>query len=214
MALNHLQHHLERIYEVELAHRVEDFLTSDPRLLAAMQPGEREARERLLVCEDEQGLSMSLYLDQAVLAALDPHDPLAPAHAAAVDAWCLALEGVSHFLYLGWRAVHDRSVSLLELELQAEVDKYAALLCVLTARGSGQAPGALHAVLFEAVRFDPALSAVEQRRYRNANQYAAQYCARLDADYVRCRDYAGLMRALRRFYRLDQAGKLRHIERL
>ncbi len=35
-----------------------------------------------------------------------------------------ALEGVSHFVYLAWNAGHDKPVSLLELEMQAEVDKY------------------------------------------------------------------------------------------
>jgi len=37
---------------------------------------------------------------------------------------CMLLEGVSHFLYLTWNAHYDRQVSLLDLELQAEVDKF------------------------------------------------------------------------------------------
>ena len=39
--------------------------------------------------------------------------------------YCTALEGVSHFHYLVWSLARGRNVSLLELELQAEVDKYA-----------------------------------------------------------------------------------------
>ena len=39
------------------------------------------------------------------------------------DYWT-ALEGVSHFTYYAWNAARDKPVSLFELELQAEVDKF------------------------------------------------------------------------------------------
>src|SRR5690606_22268107 len=42
------------------------------------------------------------------------------------EAACLATEGVSHFLYVIFRARSAGQVSQLELELQGEVDKYAA----------------------------------------------------------------------------------------
>ena len=44
-----------------------------------------------------------------------------------MECFCLALEGVSHFLYLIWNASFDRSVTLLEMELQAEIDKFVML---------------------------------------------------------------------------------------
>jgi len=213
MALNHLQQRLEQIYEVQLEHRVEDFLFSDPRLRDALEPNGHGTREQLLVHEDGEGLSMSLYVEPEVLEALTGSDPLAPPEAGNLDAWCVALEGVSHFLYLAYKAGHDRCVSLLELELQAEVDKYVLLLCALAERHHGRVPASLRQRLFGAVRFDPRLDAVAAGRYRDANDYAARFCADIEQRYARARDFGSMLRDLRRFYRLDQGGKLRRIDR-
>ena len=51
------------------------------------------------------------------------------------DFWS-ALEGVSHFTYYAWNAARDKSVSLFELELQAEVDKF-----VTTSKAAAPADG-------------------------------------------------------------------------
>ena len=69
-------------------------------------------------------LALSLYLDPALLRRLAAADPLERLHGGNVADCLTALEGVSHFLYLVWNASHDRPVSLLELEMQAEVDKF------------------------------------------------------------------------------------------
>ncbi len=69
-------------------------------------------------------LALSLYLDPALLRRLEAADPLERLHGGNVADCLTALEGVSHFLYLVWNASHDRAVSLLELEMQAEVDKF------------------------------------------------------------------------------------------
>ena len=58
------------------------------------------------------------------------------------DYWT-ALEGVSHFLYLAWNAGHDKPVSLLELEMQAEVDKYVASYWLMRRQFPGRFPAEL-----------------------------------------------------------------------
>lgn len=212
MALNRLQNQLERIYEVRIEHRVEDFVCSDPRLLAALEPqaAAGSAREQLLVHKDDEGLNLSLYLDAAVLERLG--DVAMPD--SDIDSWCVALEGVSHFLYLVWSASHERQVSLLELELQAEVDKYVALTCAVAARHGARLPAGLRRVLFDAAHFDPRLRGAELARYRDAHRYAARYCAELERRHGGDGGLDRMLCELRRFYRLDQAGKLRRIEEL
>ena len=125
MLLSRLQNLIGGIYDVSIAHDVYDFLVTDRgRLPAAARGG--TAEEELIVAEPAAGgdeVALSLYLDPALLARLTREDPLVRLHAGNVADWCTALEGVSHFLYLAWNAGHDKPVSLLELEMQAEVDK-------------------------------------------------------------------------------------------
>ena len=99
-------------------------------------------------------LALSLYLDPALLARLARADPLERLHAGNVADCCTALEGVSHFLYLAWNAGHDKPVSLLELEMQAEVDKYVASHWLLRRQLPERFPAELPQLLFERARID------------------------------------------------------------
>ena len=99
-------------------------LSADDR--ARLCPG-ASPDEALLVCEDGETLHVGLFLDESVLAQL-VRGQGEPWSLERLRGFCHAAEGVSHFLYLAHRAEQHRPVSLLELEAQAEVDKY---LCVL-----------------------------------------------------------------------------------
>ena len=68
-------------------------------------------------------------------------DPLEALDEGNLADYCTALEGVSHFHYLVWSLARGRNVSLLELELQAEVDKYASAVALLTRQRAGRFPG-------------------------------------------------------------------------
>ena len=93
-------------------------------------------------------------------------------------------------------------MSLLELELQAEVDKYATALALLTQQRAGAFPGDLHARMFGSLSFLPELDEVSRRRYEEANRHAARYCRSLDERYLhprRCQPEKWLAE-LRRFF--------------
>lgn len=162
--------------------------------------------------EDEDELHIALYLEPTIVARLADEDPFARLHDGNLAAFLLALEGVSHFLYLTWNASFERSVSLLELELQAEVDKYVSTLHLLGRQYNGRVPIDLHQQLFESVVFDPTLEDGQLVRYREANRFAGKYCRSLEARYLR--EYSGspMTAELRRFYRLTQNQKIRRIE--
>jgi hypothetical protein len=210
--LNGLQHHLERIYEIDIACDVERFLITDAELAGSLE-GTVHARavpEKLLVSEQEDGLHVSLYLDPAIIEALAADDPTRCLNDGNLAAFWTALEGVSHFLYLAWNARHGRSVSLFEVELQAEVDKFAAAVFLLARQRQRHVPRELHERLFARPVFDAALDAAEGRRYRHANHYAGLYCSRLRRRYL-LNHASGLVKDLRRFYRLTHRHKLDHI---
>src|SRR5262245_37478307 len=96
----------------------------------------RAPREQLLVSQQDGELEIGLFVAPEVLAGLATREPVRSVEAHLHD-FLLTVEGVSHFVYLVWRARADQSVSALELELQAEVDKYVTCLLVLEAAGSG-----------------------------------------------------------------------------
>jgi hypothetical protein len=213
MVVRQIQSLLERIYDVPLAQDVAQFLLSDRGALPA-EFRATPADEQLLVADGSDGLGIGLFLEPAVLARLDaanPHQALNGANLA--DYWT-ALEGVSHFVYLAWNAGHDRPVSLHELELQAEVDKYVATALLLRSQDPTRFPIELHRVLFERAHVSEELAGERAGLYRRANRYAARFCRHLGGLLApagaRARSLATT--ELRRFYRLTNAMKMRHIE--
>jgi len=87
--------------------------------------------EQLVVATQSDAVGVSLYLDPALLERLRHADPILALHQGNVADYWTALEGVSHFVYFAWNAAHDKPVSLLELEMQAEIDKYVASYALL-----------------------------------------------------------------------------------
>jgi hypothetical protein len=214
MLLSRLQHLIGGIYDVSIAHDVYDFLVTDRRRLpAAARAG--LAEEELIVAQgagDSDEVGVSLYLDAALLERLARENPLVRLHAGNVADWCTALEGVSHFLYLAWNAGHDKPVSLLELEMQAEVDKYVASYWLLRRQFPGYFPAELRRVLFAHARIDPRLPAARAALYREASHYAERFCRGLERKLAHRgrRRGAGdreVLAELRRFYRLTNSRK-------
>jgi hypothetical protein len=211
MVLRGLQSLLERLYDVELNHDVYDFLITDGR----SSPG---VEEELLLAETREagglcGAGVALYLDPQLLSRLENSDPQRALTERNLADYCTALEGVSHFVYSTWRLHRDVPVSLLELETQAEVDKYAITVFLLAGQQGGtRYPAQVHPRLFDRVSFDAGLMPDEYERYRMAHRCAAQYCRRLERRFVSrgTAKIEGLVRELRRFYRMGSAAKLRH----
>ena len=170
------------------------------------------AEEELLLAETPDGAAVSLYLDSGLLRRLEGADPMGALTEHNLADYCTALEGVSHFVYSTWRLDRDLPVSLLELETQAEVDKYAVTVFLLARQLGGSYPVQVHPRLFDRVSFDARLEPDQFHRYRTAHRCAARYCRRLEHRFV-SRGQArieALVRELRRFYRLGSTAKLHH----
>ena len=213
-----LQQSLQRIYEIDVPHDVGDFLITDPAVVRELEGGEdaREIDEKLLVAQDGDCIDVALYVDEAVMQRLGNDDPITRLHDGNLADFCTALEGVSHFVYLTWNASHERGVSLLELEMQAEIDKYVTMALLIGQQASGKIPKALHRWLFDDPVFDSELDRESLERYRDANYYASRYCAMLErrymGPYVSDERRSGLLNDLRRFYRLRQRDKISCIQ--
>ena len=229
MILKQLQDLIGEIYDVSIAHDVYDFLVTDRGRLPPSADSHGSDEELIVAQPATNGgeVGMSLYLDPALLERLRQADPMQRLHAGNVaDCWT-ALEGVSHFLYVAWNAGHDKPVSLLELEMQAEVDKYVASYWLLRRQFPGRFPDELLRVLFERTRIDPTLAQGREDLYRHASRYAQRFCRKLEQSFRGAhrrsfRAFGGdddgggarnVLAELRRFYRLTNARKVAHIER-
>lgn len=209
--ISQLQGHLTRIYRVDPGYDVNDFLITDRVLARILGQGSLVPRteETVLLREDKDGLSLSVFLDSDMLSRLKGADPLKELQANQLSDLWTVLEGISHFNYIAWRARKNRRVSLLELEMQGEIDKFVSTYLLALDQDDSELADKLHGWLFDDVRFNPALSKDQRERYSTANNYAARFChglrRRLLSD-----DGKGLYE-LRHFYRLSQRDKISHI---
>lgn len=212
MMLARLQELLARLYDAPIDHRPHDFLIADRGELEALIGADARdvTDEQVFVVESDDGIRVGLFIAQEVLDRLERRDPLQALDEGNLQDFCTALEGVSHFHYLLWSVGRGRGVSLLELELQAEVDKYASAVALLTRQRGGEFPRSLHALLFDKVSFLPQLEQATRARYEAANRHAARYCRELDERYLRRRQSRpeAWLQELRRFFRCGHQQKL------
>ncbi|HEX3693808.1 MAG TPA: hypothetical protein VH374_00355 [Polyangia bacterium] len=203
--LGRLQLGLEDLYRVRTDLAVDAFVIDHQQ---RQQAGlTRAPREQLLLRQSGDDLDLALFVDPATVANLERNDPSHGLHEGNFSDFCLAVEGVSHFVYVALCAAGDRRVSALELELQAEVDKFAC--CVLLSRRGAD----LRRRLYSQVQFDANLDDDERARYRTANDQANRYAAALERRFIATDRLTQMLGDLRLFYRLDLPAKLDHIGR-
>jgi hypothetical protein len=180
LALRRIQKRIERYYALENAPNVVDFA-------APSGAGEREV---LLVKESDAAVELALLV------------PGQAPRAGANDLWLQLLEGVSHSVLVAERARTGLPATQLELELQAEVDKF--VLLALEPKGCDRdAAREIHERLFAAPSFLHAADTELGRRYRLAHDLAARLAERLMR-----RKPAEARALLRRFYRVGQTEKI------
>lgn len=185
-----VQSGLERLYRLDRQADVDDFVTC-----ARAEDGEREA---LFVRQAEDGaLELRVRLPELVDAAGEDLDKI-----------CQIIEGVSHFVYVAERAAREREATQLELEVQAEVDKYVVLASSQPAFDEARSR-LLRTHLYERVDYLHRDETEEGERYRIANDCARRFVTRIEREFVARARYSELQRELRRFFHLGQGEKLR-----
>jgi hypothetical protein len=207
--LARVQRGLETLYRVDTGVAVDDFVI-DADARDAIGPS-RKPREQLLIHETQGEMSLALFVDPAALANLAAHDPGRRLGDHNLGDFLLAVEGVSHFIYAVWCAKAHRPVTQLELELQAEVDKY--VTCLLATDAAPPRSELLRHRLFVEPAYEPDLDHEERQRYQAANDNAHRYATWLEETFVAPRRIPEMLAELRRFYRQGLAAKLARIAR-
>ncbi len=213
MIVDHLQQQLEGIYGFATAQRASAFLVQRDDL---ERFGTRiAAQEELFLLEQDGALEVGLYLDPLLLRRLADADPQGKSGLTLVTvdlpAFSTVAEGVSHFVYVIRCAAQGRAVSLLELELQAEVDKFAVATLHLWGRGLRHRVEVLCRRLFADYALRADLSLEEASRYETANHLAFDFARFLTARYVVPGRLDGFLRELRDLYGRAGMDKRHHV---
>jgi hypothetical protein len=143
---------------------------------------EHSPRTGVVVVEEDEDLWLGLYVD--------PRDR---------GNTGTLVEETSHLLCVAQHAVWQLPVTLLALELQAEVDRF------VFRRLRGGDPMA-H---FRRVEWRPGLDAASRERYRAAHECGQRYCEGLLRRFPQRRDTPAMVGELRGFYRASPQAKLR-----
>ena len=212
MLLANLQSSIESQYDLELPYQIEHFVSSDREIatrLADEQEVAGQARpaldeEVVFIRQQHDELEFTVFVDEALLSAVDKGQ-------SDLDGLCTVVEGVSHAVCLLWHAHHERQLRPIDLELQAEIDKFTILVDRLTCLPDGRD---LHRQLFADSRLIPEQGSELHSRYRTASQLASKYCQWLHCQYIEDNDKVSLARELARFYRLSGGAKFDYIRRL
>jgi len=208
-----LQKLLARFYSIDIGADVSDYLVTDKNHLAALSDSpESDANEILFLLEEEGALDISLYLNELMLQRLSASNPYVDLDRNNLNDFCTVLEGVSHFVYIAWNALHDKAFTRLELELQAEIDKYVGVRLLIESQSApGIASDALVGHLFDNVRYHDWLEDADLERYKKANGMGRRYCYSLAQRFPGCRLTGEMARELRAFYRMPQPEKFSHM---
>lgn len=195
-----VQSALSRLYSLDATEDVRDFI----------ERADEGERETLLVRESAEGLEVALRLAPIMRCADEPGsgNGSQSCNRLALDGVCQLIEGVSHFVYLAERAEAGRQTTQLELEIQAEVDKYV-VLAAATRNLDVEASERLRERLYERVSFTHEANTDCGDRYRVANEVAKRFTRRLEREYLARWRIGELQHALRAFFRMGQSDKLR-----
>jgi hypothetical protein len=214
-----IQRHLSAIYRIDAIEEAADFLLDEK---ARARLAERDpllaADGQLLLLEEADDLWLGVYLPERVRGALERLNPYQRLDDGNLAPFLTAVEETSHFLYVLWNHRHGRPVTRLELELQAEVDKFAAGALLLAgqrrARGGALRGREFTRVLFEGWSLSEGLEEEAVSRYRTASRLASLYCRSLEARYLPVHGPAridSMLHDLRAFYRRRYDAKIQHI---
>ncbi len=206
-----LQLTLENYYDINPPYSIGEFVCHSAQTNSGIADCKGHSPEMLVYRESDTNLDISLFLNPSLLNNIQLHTYKQCWPNEIFNCGCIMLEGVSHFLYTVHNAHHDRQVSLLDLEIQAEIDKF---VFAALATHCGKDIQSLIARLFCDVSYRNGLSDKLLFRYRQANELAFHYCQWLQQNFVLTNTNKFLLAELGTLYRLNGTAKQEHIRRI
>jgi len=200
-----LQHDLETIYRLGHFPSIENFLISAHEIKVLL-PQEEKPNPQVLFRQEHDEIFLAVFLGEETVARLEANI----LSKSLLSDFCSAAEEISHFLYLSWSANNEKPISLLDIELQGEIDKF------LLASQYFSDEENLFGRMFDQISFHERLDESSLDRYVEANRLGGKFVKTLgkNGDTYEIRTCPQILAKLRAFYRLNSQTRLSHIETL
>ena len=208
--IQNIQQYLTTIYALPQSIDIRNFLIDSEALLFYLNEKtlDSEISEKILFKFNQDGtIDVGLYFRKDILDRLDGIHPKELLNESNFSSFCSLIEGVSHFLFLNFRSYHTLPLSALELEVQAELDKFiTSFIYQYHHHGQRKNPKCyadeIHSRLFQQYHLRTRLGEEEKNRYEFASQSAAKLCYQIKNYFLDYRpNWKGLLSYLRQFYR-------------
>lgn len=210
--IKQIQSHIHSIYGIDVGEEAADYLIGENELISLLPAQQRTVipRELFLVNPrpQEDTLEIALFFDENLKKNLAANDPLTRLNDENISDFCTVIEGVSHFVYYLHKAALEHDITELEMELQAEIDKF--VLLSFFAEALPHEKYQLLDLLFENYFLVADLLPEQAERYQTATGLARKYCYELLKRF-KSADPTALLKEIRSFYPLRQDQKVRHI---
>jgi hypothetical protein len=190
---------MERVYRLEPSPPAETFFIEGPTVRKYLGPSHplNGAEEVVVMVRRGPHLRVGLYFEKSLRRRISFSQNLTFHQLATL------IEGISHLLLILDRCRRDSRLSQLELELQAEVDKF--LFLRLAESESLRQGSKIH---LEAEANLKGLDSSRKNTYETARRLANRYCRHLEETYLGSRSMDPLWEELRGFYRMSHWKKL------
>ncbi|OVE82008.1 hypothetical protein BVY03_01805 [bacterium K02(2017)] len=210
--INFIQNKLESIYGIKLGTSANDYLIEHHELSELLPQNQKTSvpKELFLVNPNPQDdtLEIALFLDPELKYNLSQNNPLKILNDSNLSDFCILIEGISHFVYYLHKASLDFEITELEMELQAEIDKFI-LLTIMTENNNISSKQIID-ILFEDYLLHKNLSEEQIERYHTASNLARKYCFTLSKQ-IKQNTLKDTLKDVRRFYPLTQEQKIKEI---
>lgn len=206
--LTTLQLVLESYYDIDPPYCISEFVCHSAQTETGSAQCKGTVPEMLVFREDSTNLDISLFLNASLLEGIDNHNYKNHWYSRNFENGCILLEGVSHFLYMVFNAHHDRQVSMLDLEVQAEIDKF--IFSALHIDNTCSVDSLLQR-LFCNISYREEMSSELRYRYERANELGYAYCQWLADNFELRANNKSLLAEISKIYRLNGSTKQAHI---
>lgn len=208
-----IQQRIESIYGIEVQESAEDYLIDKNELISLLPANQSTflPKELFLVNPNPEAdtLEIALFFDESIRSNLANHNPFQTINNQNISDFCTLIEGVSHFVYYLHKASLEHDVTQLELELQAEIDKFVLLSFCLEVDHVDRIK--FLNLLFEGYFLHDNLDENQVERYHTASQLARKYCYEILQDLKRSTNWQEVIHEIRTFYTLRQEQKIKYI---
>lgn len=212
--ISNIQNQLESLYGICLTQRVEDYLINREEIFNYI-PKKKNTKipKELFLVRRKNGslIEVALFLDSKLIQNLKENDPYASLNKKNLSDFCIMIEGVSHFVYFLWKTYNDRPITQLEMELQAEIDKFLMLFFYLRSAEEPVFQPEMFEILFEDFNTHKNLSGEAKERYLTASSLASRYCHSFQKRFKNSEDIKSIIDEIRQFYNFSQEQKIQHI---